>query len=169
MGDEADLSGVRRIAPAEFGVLKKADASSVQLVWQHNAPGARIAVTRVSLAPGGIQERHSHHGAEQTWIVESGQADRPVAKGRIVGRRGLYRVLDLRLIGRVRPLHGFQVLEHAGIHASLEQGGLAALHHCGEPVRERARAIVQVPVERRRDVDALRGREAGPSRPSATR
>lgn len=81
MSDATTGSRVCRISPTGFGLLKKADATSVQLVWKQNAPDARIAVTRVSLEPGGVQDRHCHPGAEQTWIVESGRADVLLADG----------------------------------------------------------------------------------------
>ena len=88
MRDATGTAAVQKISPAEFGVLKKADATSVQLVWGRNAPEARIAVTRVTLGPGGVQERHCHPGAEQTWIVESGQADVLLEDGAIAVTAG---------------------------------------------------------------------------------
>lgn len=66
--------GVQKLGTADFGVLTKAGATSVQLVWARNAPDARATITRVTLERGASQELHAHPVSEQIWVVESGTA-----------------------------------------------------------------------------------------------
>ena len=63
-------------------MLRNPGVESVQLVWARNAPGARITVTRVTMQPGAEQAPHAHDRAEQTWIVESGDATVLAGEGR---------------------------------------------------------------------------------------
>lgn len=75
-------SGIQKLSSSDFGVLRNPGVESVQLVWGRNAPDAKITVTRVTMDPGTAQKPHAHAQAEQTWIVESGQATVLVGEGR---------------------------------------------------------------------------------------
>ena len=46
--------------------------SSESIISAHNAPSARLSITRITVEPGCVQERHRHPKAEQTWIALSG-------------------------------------------------------------------------------------------------
>lgn len=74
--------GIQKLSAADFGVLRNPGVESVQLVWGRNAPDAKITVTRVTMQPGTEQKLHAHAEAEQTWIVESGEATVLVGEGR---------------------------------------------------------------------------------------
>ena len=65
---------VQKLSSEDFGVLRKPGIESVQLVWARNAPDARVTMTRVTMDSGTAHALHSHPGAEQTWVVESGEA-----------------------------------------------------------------------------------------------
>ncbi len=83
---------VQRLSPEDFEVLSNPGVTSVQMMWQANAPEARVTITRVTMEPGAVSRRHTHPHSEQTWIVEKGAAtllladDRtqPVAAGEVV-------------------------------------------------------------------------------------
>ena len=47
---------------------------SVQIVWPHNAPEARVTITRVTMEPGATSARHMHPVSEQIWLIEQGSA-----------------------------------------------------------------------------------------------
>jgi quercetin dioxygenase-like cupin family protein len=72
--DEVEHVGPIRIRTADAEVLEGPGKHSAQIVSVHNAPEARITVTRVALRPGAVSPRHHHDEAEQTWIVEGGTA-----------------------------------------------------------------------------------------------
>jgi quercetin dioxygenase-like cupin family protein len=46
---------------------------SLQLLWHENSPNAQMTITRVTMQPKAVSERHSHAKSEQEWIVEKGQ------------------------------------------------------------------------------------------------
>ena len=83
---------VQRLSPEDFEVLSNPGVTSVQMMWQANAPEARVTITRVTMEPGAVSRRHTHPHSEQTWIVEKGAAtllladDRtqPVAAGEVI-------------------------------------------------------------------------------------
>jgi quercetin dioxygenase-like cupin family protein len=66
---------------SEVKTLGKEGVSSLQLLWPGNSPDAKATVTRVNVAPGASQPRHSHADAEQIWIVEEGSAELLLADG----------------------------------------------------------------------------------------
>ncbi len=66
--------GIQRLTVSAATTLHHPGKDSVQLIWPETAPEARITMTRVTMAPGAVSERHSHAEAEQTWIVEAGTA-----------------------------------------------------------------------------------------------
>ena len=68
------MTAVRRLRVADAELLERPGKRSAQIVSRTNAPEARITVTRVVMRPGAISPRHQHDGAEQTWIVEEGEA-----------------------------------------------------------------------------------------------
>ncbi|MDR5832324.1 cupin domain-containing protein [Caballeronia sp. LP006] len=53
--------------------LKNPGKDSVQLLWYKNSPEAKMTITRVTMQPKAVSERHSHAISEQEWIVEKGQ------------------------------------------------------------------------------------------------
>jgi quercetin dioxygenase-like cupin family protein len=65
---------VQRLTSKDFGILENRGVRSVQIVWGQNAPNAKVTVTRVTMQRGSTQARHSHNRAEQTWLVECGEA-----------------------------------------------------------------------------------------------
>ncbi len=65
---------IQTLSAPDFTTLRNPGVQSQQLVWPRNAPGAAVTVTRVTMQPGSTTPRHSHPGAEQTWIVEQGAA-----------------------------------------------------------------------------------------------
>ena len=69
----ASPTGVQRHTEKDFGLLTNPGKRSVQVIWTKNSPDSQITVTRVTMEPGAISERHTHPG-EQTWIVEQGSA-----------------------------------------------------------------------------------------------
>ena len=62
-----------RLSSADFTTLENPGKRSEQIVWPENAPEARVTITRVTMDPGATSARHSHAGAEQTWLVERGR------------------------------------------------------------------------------------------------
>jgi quercetin dioxygenase-like cupin family protein len=73
-------------------VLGNPGKDSAQILWPRNAPDAQITITRVTMAPGAVSERHVHRTSEQTWMVEQGSATlllddgktRPIQAGDVV-------------------------------------------------------------------------------------
>lgn len=56
----------------DFRELSNPGVTSEQLLSPHNSGSTRITITRVTVDPGAVQPRHSHHSAEQAWIVLRG-------------------------------------------------------------------------------------------------
>jgi mannose-6-phosphate isomerase-like protein (cupin superfamily) len=89
MSEEAE---VQVFAAAACKTLTRPGRRSVQLLSPHNAPEAAVTITKVTMQPGSPEQRHSHPGAEQIWIVEEGTAflllagnrSRPIGAGDIV-------------------------------------------------------------------------------------
>ena len=54
---------------------------SLQLLSPRNAGSPRIAITRVTVAPGAMQPRHRHPGSEQVWIALHGSGTLLLAEG----------------------------------------------------------------------------------------
>jgi quercetin dioxygenase-like cupin family protein len=83
---------VQRLSPEDFDVLSNPGITSVQLMWQTNAPEAQATITRVTMEPGAVSRRHTHPHSEQTWIVEKGAAmllladdqAHPIAAGEVI-------------------------------------------------------------------------------------
>lgn len=65
---------IQRLTAADFARLENPGTTSEQIVWPQNAPGAHVTITRVTMQPGAISDRHSHEAAEQTWLVQDGEA-----------------------------------------------------------------------------------------------
>lgn len=65
---------IQRLTSANFARLENPGTVSEQIVWPHNAPGAHMTITRVTMQPGAISPRHSHASSEQTWLIEAGEA-----------------------------------------------------------------------------------------------
>jgi len=72
--------------------LKNPGKDSIQLLWYKNSPEAKITITRVTMQPKAISERHKHPRSEQEWVVESGEGTllldhdetRPIRAGDVV-------------------------------------------------------------------------------------
>ena len=65
---------VQRLSASDFVILENPGVSSVQIVWSENAPDSKVTITRVLMKEGAISQRHTHEKAEQTWLVECGEA-----------------------------------------------------------------------------------------------
>jgi quercetin dioxygenase-like cupin family protein len=64
-----------QILPTEEAiVLRNPGKDSAQILWPENAPDAPITITRVTMQPGAVSERHHHPVSEQIWMVERGTA-----------------------------------------------------------------------------------------------
>lgn len=80
------------LSETEFKRITAPGVSSVQIIAAHNTSGARISVTRITVAPGCTQDRHSHAASEQTWLalegagllLLAGGATRPIRAGEAV-------------------------------------------------------------------------------------
>jgi mannose-6-phosphate isomerase-like protein (cupin superfamily) len=64
---------VRRWRVADSDVLIKPGIQSRQLLWPKNSPESQTTITRVTMEPGSVSERHAHERSEQIWIVERGE------------------------------------------------------------------------------------------------
>lgn len=62
--------------PADsFKVLSNPGVNSTQLLAPYNSASTRVTLTRVELAPGAIQKRHTHGSSEQIWIALAGAGE----------------------------------------------------------------------------------------------
>jgi len=52
-----------------------------QIIAAHNAPSARLSITRITVEPGCVQARHRHAAAEQTWLALGGAGRLLLADG----------------------------------------------------------------------------------------
>ncbi len=57
---------------AEVPVLKNTGVASEQLLFPENSKSARVTITRVTVAPGAANPRHSHKSSEQIWVALEG-------------------------------------------------------------------------------------------------
>lgn len=57
---------------AEVPVLKNTGFASEQLLFPENSKSARVTITRVTVAPGAANPRHSHESSEQIWVALEG-------------------------------------------------------------------------------------------------
>jgi quercetin dioxygenase-like cupin family protein len=57
---------------AQFATFANPGVDSVQLLSPRNSSSRRVTVTRVTVAPGATQSRHSHPSSEQIWYALSG-------------------------------------------------------------------------------------------------
>ena len=65
---------IQRLRAADAAVLSNSGKRSAQIVWHENAPDAQTTITRVTIDPGAVSERHRHLRSEQIWLVEEGHA-----------------------------------------------------------------------------------------------
>ena len=70
--DGGSVPKVEVLPSSTTTTLKNPGKDSVQLLWHKNSPEARITITRVTMQPKAVSDRHSHPTSEQEWIVESG-------------------------------------------------------------------------------------------------
>jgi len=79
------------IRRAEVTTFSNSGVTSEQLLFPENSASQRVTVTRVSVAPGARNPRHSHANSEQVWVALRGsgslllrdQATTPFAEGDI--------------------------------------------------------------------------------------
>jgi mannose-6-phosphate isomerase-like protein (cupin superfamily) len=64
-----------------FTTLSNPGVTSIQMLWPQNSPSACVTITKVTVAIGAGQPRHSHENSEQIWIAESGSATLLLANG----------------------------------------------------------------------------------------
>jgi quercetin dioxygenase-like cupin family protein len=80
------------LRPDQFVALANPGVTSLQLLSPHNSKSARVTLTKVVVAPGAIQPRHSHVSSEQIWYALSGIGQlllandqrRPISAGDVV-------------------------------------------------------------------------------------
>ncbi len=65
---------LQRLTAEDSHVLENPGVVSVQIVSSENAPESKVSITRVTMQPGAESPRHRHENAEQTWLVEYGEA-----------------------------------------------------------------------------------------------
>lgn len=56
-----------------FRTLSNPGVDSVQLISPKNSASQRLAITRVTVAPGALQMRHVHPSSEQVWLALEGR------------------------------------------------------------------------------------------------
>ncbi|MDA7947198.1 MAG: cupin domain-containing protein [Hyphomicrobiaceae bacterium] len=59
----------------DFVKLSNPGVVSEQLISPHKSDSERMTITRVSVEPGAIQDRHAHEASEQVWIALSGEGE----------------------------------------------------------------------------------------------
>jgi quercetin dioxygenase-like cupin family protein len=72
---------MEHLTPKEFVMLTNPGVTSVQLVSPLNSTSRRVTITRVAVAPGAMQPRHSHATSEQIWCALSGAGTLLLANG----------------------------------------------------------------------------------------
>lgn len=60
------------LSPDTFKALSNPGVVSTQLLSPHNSASTRVTLTRVVVAPGALQKRHTHKTSEQIWIAIAG-------------------------------------------------------------------------------------------------
>ncbi|GJD52163.1 hypothetical protein OPKNFCMD_4925 [Methylobacterium crusticola] len=73
---------VQILSTEDAVVLRNPGKDSAQIVWPENAPDSHVTITRVTMQPGALSERHSHPRSEQIWIVERGRATLLLSDGK---------------------------------------------------------------------------------------
>jgi quercetin dioxygenase-like cupin family protein len=56
----------------EVTVLSNPGVESQQLLSPENSGSTRVTITRVTVAPGGVNPRHRHETSEQVWVAIAG-------------------------------------------------------------------------------------------------
>jgi len=72
---------MEHLRPEQFVTLSNPGVTSLQLLSPHNSKSARVTVTKVVVAPGASQPRHSHASSEQIWCALSGSGTLLLANG----------------------------------------------------------------------------------------
>lgn len=87
----------------DYEVLLNPGIESVQLISTARSPQARASLTRVTVQPGGVNERHAHEHSEQTWVALSGS-------GHLLLADGERRAFSAGDVARFPPrtVHGFE-------------------------------------------------------------
>jgi quercetin dioxygenase-like cupin family protein len=73
---------VEHLTQEQFVTLANPGVTSLQLLSPHNSQSPRVTITRVVVAPGAIQPRHSHSSSEQIWYALSGVGILLLANGK---------------------------------------------------------------------------------------
>jgi len=73
---------VEHLTQEQFVTLANPGVTSTQLLSPHNSKSSRVTITRVVVAPGAIQPRHSHSSSEQVWYALSGSGVLLLAEGK---------------------------------------------------------------------------------------
>lgn len=61
------------LSAEQFKILSNPGVVSTQLLSPHNSLSKRVTLTRVVVAPGAKQGRHTHANSEQIWIAVEGR------------------------------------------------------------------------------------------------
>jgi quercetin dioxygenase-like cupin family protein len=61
------------IKAGQFRIFYNPGFSSEQLLFPENSKSERVTITRVTVEPGGVNQRHVHAVSEQIWIALRGQ------------------------------------------------------------------------------------------------
>ena len=67
-------TSVEIIRNADVVSLGHSGVTSEQLLYPENSESQRVTVTRVTVAPGASNPRHSHAHSEQVWVALRGNA-----------------------------------------------------------------------------------------------
>jgi len=59
----------------DFVKLSNPGVVSEQLVSPHTSRSRRLTITRVTVEPGAVQDRHAHEASEQIWIALEGKGE----------------------------------------------------------------------------------------------
>ena len=73
---------MEHLKPEQFVILGNPGVTSTQILSPHNSQSSRVTITRVVVAPGAIQPRHSHSASEQIWYAQSGSGMLLLADGK---------------------------------------------------------------------------------------
>ena len=63
---------MEHLTPAQFVTFANPGVESLQLLSPRNSSSRRVTITRVTVAPGATQPRHSHSSSEQIWYALAG-------------------------------------------------------------------------------------------------
>ena len=63
-------------------LLENPGVTSLQYLNPDNSQSRRVTLTRVTVAPGASQPRHTHEAAEQIWVAQAGEGVLLLAQGR---------------------------------------------------------------------------------------